>query len=103
MYQTAITRAQWVNEGKLPANWNGKFLFQGGGGFNGFIAPSVGSIPSRGATAEPALKRGYAVVSMDGGHKGRDAAFSADQQARLDYAYASTVRVSQNRDLCSWR
>lgn len=80
---------------RLPENWNTKFLFQGGGGMNGFIAPAVGSIPVRGATAAPALKRGYAVVSTDGGHQGRsDGSFGADQQARLDLAYASIGKVT---------
>ena len=30
---------------RLPENWNGSFLFQGGGGVDGFVAPAVGSIP----------------------------------------------------------
>ncbi|MDK4683916.1 tannase/feruloyl esterase family alpha/beta hydrolase [Kingella negevensis] len=80
---------------RLPANWNGKFLFQGGGGMDGFVAPAVGATPVAGSTALPALKRGYAVVSMDGGHKGAgDPSFGADQQARLNYAYASTGKVT---------
>jgi len=79
---------------RLPAAWNDKFLFQGGGGTDGFLAPALGSIPSQGSTATPALIRGYAVVSQDGGHEGTDASFAKDQQARLDYAYASTGQVS---------
>ncbi|MDO5622985.1 MAG: tannase/feruloyl esterase family alpha/beta hydrolase [Paracoccus sp. (in: a-proteobacteria)] len=79
---------------RLPDDWNGHFLFQGGGGMDGFIAPAIGSIPSNGSTALPALARGYAVVSMDGGHDGRDADFAQDQQARLDFAYASIGRVT---------
>ena len=81
---------------RLPENWNGKFLFQGGGGMDGFIAPAVGATPVAGSTATPALKRGYAVVSMDGGHQGAgDASFGADQQARLNLAYQSTGKVTQ--------
>ena len=81
---------------RLPENWNGKFLFQGGGGMDGFIAPAVGATPVAGSTAVPALKRGYAVVSMDGGHQGAgDASFGADQQARLNLAYQSTGKVTQ--------
>ncbi len=79
---------------RMPAQWNRKFLFQGGGGTDGFIAPAVGSIPTRGSSAPPALKRGYAVVSMDGGHQGRDVSFGADQQARLNFAYAATGKVT---------
>ncbi len=79
---------------RLPDDWNGRFLFQGGGGMDGFIAPAIGSIPSQGSTATPALARGYAVVSMDGGHDGHDASFAQDQQARLDFAYAAIGKVT---------
>ena len=78
---------------RLPVAWNRRFLFQGGGGTDGFLAPALGSIPSQGSTAVPALLRGYAVVSQDGGHEGTDTDFAQDQQARLDYAYASTGQV----------
>lgn len=79
---------------RLPGEWNDKFLFQGGGGTNGFVGPALGSIPSQGSTATPALVRGYAVVSQDGGHEGTDTRFAQDQQARLDLAYASTGQVT---------
>ena len=79
---------------RMPEDWNGKSLFQGGGGTDGFIAPAIGTIPSTGTTATPALKRGYAVVSMDGGHDGMTLDFAVDQQARLDLAYASIGKVS---------
>jgi len=79
---------------RLPTGWTGKFLFQGGGGTDGFVAPALGSIPSQGSKAAPALIRGYAVVSQDGGHQGIDTSFAQDQQARLDYAYASTGQVT---------
>ena len=50
---------------RLPANWNGRLLFQGGGGMDGVLNEAVGAIPVSGATAPPALNRGYAVVSTD--------------------------------------
>ena len=51
----------------LPDRWNGRFLFQGGGGTNGVIRPPWG--PQ--ATADtPALARGFAVISTDSGHLG---------------------------------
>ncbi|MBP2490821.1 tannase/feruloyl esterase family alpha/beta hydrolase (plasmid) [Rhizobium leguminosarum] len=79
---------------RLPEAWNSKFLFQGGGGTDGFLAPALGSIPFQGSTAAPALVRGYAVVSQDGGHQATDTSFAQDQQARLDYAYGSTGQVT---------
>lgn len=79
---------------RMPDDWNGKFLFQGGGGTDGFIAPAIGAVPSTGSTATPALQRGYAVVSMDGGHAEMNLDFAADQQARLDLAYAAIGKVA---------
>lgn len=81
---------------RLPEQWNKKFLFQGGGGTNGVVSPAVGKIPAHGSTALPALSRGYAVVSNDSGHGGgsRDISFSEDQLARLNYAHASTGKVT---------
>ncbi|MGG7568218.1 tannase/feruloyl esterase family alpha/beta hydrolase [Rhodovulum sp. DZ06] len=81
-------------QARLPDDWSGRFLFQGGGAMDGFIAPAVGMVPSTGATATPALVRGYAVVSMDGGHEGLDASFAFDQQARLDLAYNAIGEVT---------
>ena len=46
----------------LPDRWNGRFLFQGGGGLNGSSRPPLGP-QAIGDT--PALARGYAVVSTD--------------------------------------
>lgn len=83
---------------RLPEDWNGRLLFQGGGGLDGVLSEAVGAIPVAGATAPPALVRGYAVVSTDSGHRGRDssdASFGEDQQARLDFAYAAIGEVSR--------
>lgn len=78
----------------LPDRWNGRFLFQGGGGLNGTIRPPMGNEASG---TLPALARGFAVVSTDSGHKGAvfDASFKADQQAALDFAQGSVGRVTQ--------
>ena len=50
----------------LPAEWNGRFLFQGGGGLNGTVAPPLG----RTGQGDAALARGFAVVTTDTGHRG---------------------------------
>lgn len=76
-------------EVRLPENWQGRFLFQGGGGTDGVIQPAIGAVA--GTTA---LARGFAVVSTDAGHQGRDASFGHDQQARLDYAYNALGEVT---------
>ena len=80
---------------RLPGQWNNKFLFQGGGGLDGTLSPAIGKVPVSGSTAIPALTRGYAVVSTDSGHTDNSAnGFVKDQQARLNYAYASTGKVT---------
>lgn len=78
---------------RMPEEWRQRLLFQGGAGLDGFVPQAVGGIPISNSTAKPALARGYAVVSMDGGHQGHDASFASDQQARLDYAYAAIGKV----------
>jgi hypothetical protein len=76
----------------LPAEWNGRFLFQGGGGLNGTVAPPLG----RTGKGDAALIRGFAVVTTDTGHRGEvfDASFMAEQQASLDFAYQAIGRVA---------
>jgi hypothetical protein len=79
---------------RLPANWNHRLLFQGGGGLNGVLLPAMGNV----AGFTSALARGFAVVSTDSGHRGRssiDARFGADQQAKLDFAYQAVARSTQ--------
>jgi hypothetical protein len=79
----------------LPDNWNGRFLFQGGGGLNGSVQAPLGA---QAAGGNPGLARGFAVVSTDTGHQGRggfDASFLQDQQASLDFAYAAIGRVAE--------
>ena len=78
---------------RLPLDWNGRFLFQGGGGLNGALNPAFGNVSG----AASALERGFAVVSTDGGHRGRsivDSSFAADQQAKLDFAYQAVQRTT---------
>lgn len=77
---------------RMPDAWNGRFLFQGGSGLDGVVTPAIGLVPSGGAVA---LARGFAVISSDGGHEGPSAAFAADQQARLDFAYAGLGPVAE--------
>lgn len=77
---------------RMPKHWNGRFLFQGGGGFDGAVWPAVGLVPA--GKAVP-LVRGFAVISSDGGHEGQSAAFASDQQAKLDYAYAGLGPVAE--------
>jgi hypothetical protein len=77
----------------LPDKWNGRFLFQGGGGLNGSVGAPFGE---QAAGQIPGLVRGFAVASTDSGHKGAvfDASFMKDQLASLDFAYIAVGRVT---------
>src|ERR1700738_4194671 len=55
-------------EVRLPAQWNGRFMFQGGGGTEGAVPPATGSA----GTLSPTLARGWAVASQDGGPENQD-------------------------------
>lgn len=78
----------------LPVAWNGRYLHQGGGGANGTTNPPLGVA---GAGDVPALARGFAVMSTDGGHKGAvfDFGFFKDQKAALAFVHDSVGRVAE--------
>ena len=86
---------------RLPADWNGRFFFQGGGGSNGELGDALGRGASRGKSA---IELGYAVVSQDSGHNNATntdeafngaVAFGFDPQARANYGHLSLKIVSQ--------
>lgn len=76
-------------EVRIPAEWNNRMFFQGGGGTDGSLRAAVGT-NTRGNPN--ALTLGYAVVSADGGHdlgKRSDASFGLERKALIDYGYNS--------------
>lgn len=75
---------------RLPVQWNGRLLYQGGGGNDGVVRPAVGPQAAPGY----ALNRGFAVVTTDAGHQGPTADFGFDPIARVDNAYAAHDRVA---------
>lgn len=77
----------------MPRAWNGRFLFQGGGGLNGAVNPPTGA---QYAGDVPALAQGYAVVSTDSGHQGSnfDSSFFEDQEAALNFLYQAIDKVT---------
>jgi feruloyl esterase len=85
-----------IFELRMPNVWNGRLLFQGGGGLDGVVQPAIGA---GGLGERPALARGYAVVSTDGGHAANpkapiDGSFGSDPGALADYQYRSTPLVT---------
>lgn len=83
---------------RLPAEWNGRFLYQANGGNDGVIVPALGSgnMPDGNA-----LSRGFAVASSDAGHSDDRSSlisgnlYGFDPQARLDYGYQATIKVTE--------
>ena len=87
---------------RMPADWNGRFFMEGGGGTNGSLSAAVGEIG--GGQSGNALSRNFATIATDGGHdnvvnNNPDAlgtvAFGMDPQARLDMGYNSYDQVTQ--------
>src|SRR3954468_10437457 len=79
----------------LPESWNGRFLFQGGGGLNGSVQTPLGTSA---AGERHALAGRLAVVRNDTGHQGSgafDGSFMQDQQATLDFEYVAVGRVAE--------
>ncbi len=76
---------------RLPAQWNGRLLYQGGGGNDGVVRPAVGPQATGGGYA---LNQGFAVVTTDAGHQGTSADFGFDPIARTDNAYNAHDRVA---------
>jgi pimeloyl-ACP methyl ester carboxylesterase len=85
-------------EVRLPANWNGKFIFQGGGGVDGVLRLALAAIGS--GTPQPnGLSAGYAAASTDAGHLEEPGPigpylFGLDPQARADKGYSSIPPVT---------
>jgi feruloyl esterase len=77
---------------RLPTDWSGRFLYQGGGGNDGLVAPAVGR--NTGSFPDTGLQRGFAVVTTDAGHQGGAPEFGLDPVARVDHAYAAHERTA---------
>lgn len=79
-------------EMRLPLNWNGRFYHQGNGGIDGRVATALGG---SGSGLSNALNEGFAVLSSDAGHAGSlGPTFGHDPQARLDYGYQATQKLT---------
>jgi pimeloyl-ACP methyl ester carboxylesterase len=73
-------------EMRLPQAWNGRFFYQANGGIDGTVHPAQGALG--GGPVTGALTQGFAVISSDAGHTGRqNPRFGAEPQARADYGY----------------
>ena len=90
----------------LPSTWNGRLFFSGGGGSDGSIPNTTGTI-TNGEVVNPLLA-GYATASDDSGHSNATnndpnnagtASFGLDPQARLDFGYNAIGLTKQVANL----
>jgi hypothetical protein len=75
-------------EVRMPAEWNGRFMLIGNGGYAGEPTDSQGRLNQYGRY----MKRGYAVAATDTGHSSVTeplGTFATDRQKLLDYAFRS--------------
>lgn len=84
-------------QANLPAQWNGRSVQYGGGGFNGTLTNALGLLPAqRFGTASP-LAQGFITVGTDSGHQTGSAdvpqAFALDDEALVNFAHASYKKV----------
>ncbi len=97
-------------EVRLPSLWNGRYMFQGGGGTEGSLPAATGA--QTGTASFPELSNGWAVASQDGGHETSQLPptipatsttpeilqvnmFYPDQQAVKDWAYNAIDMTTQ--------
>ena len=97
-------------EVRLPTVWNGRYMFQGGGGTEGSRPAATGA--QTGTAGFPELRNGWAVASQDGGHESSQLPptipatpnspsilqvnmFFPDAQAVRDWAYNSIDVTTQ--------
>jgi pimeloyl-ACP methyl ester carboxylesterase len=80
-------------EMRLPKDWNGRFYYQANGGIDGVVQPALGALG--GGPLTGALAQGFAVISSDAGHTGRqNPRFGEDPQARADYGYQAVGKLT---------
>jgi hypothetical protein len=80
-------------EMRMPKDWNGRFYYQANGGIDGVVQPALGALG--GGPLTGALAQGFAVISSDAGHTGRqNPRFGEDPQARADYGYQAVGKLT---------
>lgn len=80
---------------RLPSAFNGRLVYQGGGGNDGIVFNAVGRNTGGLGWANHGLGRGFAAVSTDAGHQGPTPEFGLDPQARIEHAYRAHQRTAE--------
>jgi Tannase and feruloyl esterase len=80
-------------EMRLPNVWNGRFYHQVNGGIDGVVQVALGALG--GGPLTGALAQGFAVISSDAGHNGRqNPKFGEEPTARSDYGYGAVGKLT---------
>jgi hypothetical protein len=81
----------------LPAQWNGRSVQYGGGGFNGVLITGTALLPAARYDQPAPLARGYVTYGTDSGHQNRPneapQAFALNDEALVNFAHASYKKV----------
>ena len=81
----------------LPANWNGRSLQYGGGGFNGTLVDGLGLLPAQRYDSASPLAKGYVTVGTDSGHQSRPGEspmrFALNDEMLANFAHAAYPKV----------
>lgn len=84
-------------EVNLPAQWNGRSVQYGGGGFNGVLISGLSLLPAAPYGAPAPLALGYVTYGTDSGHQSLPGeppqAFSLNDEALQNFAHASYKKV----------
>jgi hypothetical protein len=81
----------------LPAQWNGRSVQYGGGGFNGVLITGTALVPAARFDQPAPLARGYVTYGTDSGHQNKPGeppqAFALNDEALVNFAHASYKKV----------
>ena len=84
-------------EVNLPADWNGRSLQYGGGGFNGVLITGLGLPPAARFDQPSPLARGYVTIGTDSGHQARPGeppqVFALNDEAFVNFSHAAYKKV----------
>ncbi len=83
-------------EVNLPANWNGRALQMGGGGYDGSLVTGLTSYALQPAGQKTPLQQGFVTLGSDGGHKGTggfDSSFGLNDEALANYGTQSIKKA----------
>jgi Tannase and feruloyl esterase len=84
-------------EVNLPADWSGRSVQYGGGGFNGVLTTGLGLPPAARFDEPSPLARGYVTVGTDSGHQAIPGqppqVFALNDEAFVNFAHAAYKKV----------